>query len=450
MKRLTALTLALALAAAIAGCGAKTADPATSDDDDDDGGTPADLQPVVSAAASIVSGSAPLEVAFTGVAAGGDGSLEYFWDFGDGETSLEQNPIHTFTASGVFSAVFTATDADGDFAAATVVVTVGNASLPVVSIAANPTNGPAPLDVGFTATASGGNAPLSFAWEFGDGALASVAAPAHTYMQEGTYLARVEVTDADGDVAEASVTIVVGATPQNNMGADLEIFNLGSYESGLEDNYEPNDLRASAYYLGDYGAGNATYTVTDAYVDAVEVTYYVDVVNYGDDATTPFYVDFYSDRASAPTATDIGDQYATVAELPSLTSKRLYFSLTSPVDGALAYAFADTLDQIEETDEANNASMPSQTSAEADEDWFYVYETANYQISVTLDQLPADYDVEIYDAGGTKVASSLNAGTTAESIQYTPTVTGDYFIRIFGYNGATSSGTAYRLSVIVE
>jgi hypothetical protein len=269
-------------------------------------------------------------------------------------------------------------------------------------------------------------------------------------MGAGTYLARVEVTDADGDVAEASVAIVAGAGGGNNAAdPDFEIFNVGSYESGLEDDYEPNDARASAYYLGDYGTAGMTYTVSDAYVDAPEVTYYVDVVNYGTDAAAPFYVDFYKDRATAPATNDVGDQYATVATLPGLSAKRLYFSVSAPVAGAKAYAFADTFDDVAEDDEANNASLPEPTAVEADEDWFEVYEDSGYNLQITLDNLPADYDVEVYNAAGTKVAGSANASTTAESITYLTPAAGYYTIRVFGYNGATSSATAYRLTVVV-
>jgi len=70
-------------------------------------------------------------------------------------------------------------------------------------------------------------------------------------------------------------------------------------------------------------------------------------------------------------------------------------------------------------------------------------------VSITLDQLPADYDVQLVNAAGTVVASSQNGSTTAESISYPVTTTGDYYIRIYGYNGATSSSTAYRLKVVV-
>lgn len=460
MKRLVTVTLISMLAAATAACGAKT-EPASDDgggfnpgDDDDDDGA-GDNQPVASAAASVVSGSAPLEVQFTGVATGGDGNLDFAWDFGDGETADIKDPSHTFTGAGVFSAVFTATDEDGDHAAATVVITVGNESVPVVSIVANPPNGPAPLNVGFTANASGGTAPFTFAWAFGDGATGASGTTTHMFSNPGSYLTRVTVTDADGDEAEATVTIVVGDTQNggnNNNGAgdpDLELFNLGSYETGLEDSYEPNDARLDAWYLGDYGTDGMTYTVSDAYVDAVEVTFYADVVNYGEAIDTPFYVDFYSDAAAAPASGDLGDQFATVQSLGKLSSTRLYFTVDTPQSGAQSYVLADSLDDVSESDEDNNVSLPEEAMGAADEDWYSVYETSGYELSITLDQLPADYDIELYDEAGTKVASSLRAGTSAESITYAVPTTGEYFIRVFGYDGATSSTESYNLVVVV-
>ena len=35
------------------------------------------------------------------------------WDFGDNETSTEQNPIHTYKSAGAYTVVLTVTDEDG-------------------------------------------------------------------------------------------------------------------------------------------------------------------------------------------------------------------------------------------------------------------------------------------------------------------------------------------------
>lgn len=61
------------------------------------------------------SGPAPLEVQFTQVCAGEPDT--FAWDFGDGDTSTDENPIHTFTAPGSYDVELVATrsgDMDSD------------------------------------------------------------------------------------------------------------------------------------------------------------------------------------------------------------------------------------------------------------------------------------------------------------------------------------------------
>ena len=55
--------------------------------------------------------SAPLTVAFTG---GDSGGVSYAWDFGDGSTSTEANPRHTYKRVGSYDATLTVTYADGE------------------------------------------------------------------------------------------------------------------------------------------------------------------------------------------------------------------------------------------------------------------------------------------------------------------------------------------------
>ena len=75
------------------------------------GGLPA----LAEADASPRSGSAPLEVQFTGELSdrGADDPPTYEWDFGDGETSTEVNPTHTYTEVGIYEATLTVTDEAG-------------------------------------------------------------------------------------------------------------------------------------------------------------------------------------------------------------------------------------------------------------------------------------------------------------------------------------------------
>ncbi len=82
--------------------------------------------PVVTATANPTTGTAPLVVAFTGTATDeeGDNPLTYAWDFGDGTTASTLDASHTYTNPGNYTVTFTATDARGAAAYATVTVRV--------------------------------------------------------------------------------------------------------------------------------------------------------------------------------------------------------------------------------------------------------------------------------------------------------------------------------------
>ena len=172
-----------------------------------------DLVPVVnSVSANPASGMAPLAVSFTCNASGGNPPLAYSWAFGDGGTSSSQNPSHTYTSSGTYTATCTVIDNDLDSDSDSVIITVGTDSTPIItSISASPTSGTAPLIVNFSCSASGGNPPLTYLWQFGDGASSSSATTTHTYTSAGNYTATCIVTDVDGDSDSDFRTISVSA-----------------------------------------------------------------------------------------------------------------------------------------------------------------------------------------------------------------------------------------------
>jgi chitodextrinase len=70
--------------------------------------------PVPAITADVVGTQTPLEVKFTGSATDQDGTISlYLWDFGDGTTSEEQNPTHTYTCPGDYVVSLTVLDNDG-------------------------------------------------------------------------------------------------------------------------------------------------------------------------------------------------------------------------------------------------------------------------------------------------------------------------------------------------
>jgi len=65
---------------------------------------------VVVASANPTSGTVPLSVEFSGSATGGCPNHTFAWNFGDGSTSSERNPIHVYETEGDYSALLTVTD----------------------------------------------------------------------------------------------------------------------------------------------------------------------------------------------------------------------------------------------------------------------------------------------------------------------------------------------------
>jgi PKD domain/Divergent InlB B-repeat domain len=81
-----------------------------------------------------------------------------------------------------------------------------------VTCQAQPQSGSAPLDVAFGTFPSGGTGEYEFAWDFGDGGVATRSNPNHTYTATGTFNAVVKVTSGDQQVTCAR-TISVGTAP---------------------------------------------------------------------------------------------------------------------------------------------------------------------------------------------------------------------------------------------
>jgi type 1 glutamine amidotransferase len=108
----------------------------------------------------------------------------------------------------------------------------GGNRAPTAVLDADKTSGAGPLMVAFDATGSTDpeSDPLTYAWTFGDGGTSTGASPTHTYQANGSYAAKVTVTDTAGNAGNATVTITVGNTaPAVTVSAPAEgaVFGFG-------------------------------------------------------------------------------------------------------------------------------------------------------------------------------------------------------------------------------
>jgi hypothetical protein len=123
------------------------------------------VAPTAEFSASPTSGVAPLTIQFTDLSSGNP--TEWAWDFGDGASSTEQNPLHIYEVAGSFPVSLTATNTAGSDTETKENFFVVSWLPMDASFSANPEVGVAPLTVQFTDQSAGN--PTSWAWNFGDG-----------------------------------------------------------------------------------------------------------------------------------------------------------------------------------------------------------------------------------------------------------------------------------------
>ncbi|VIO79406.1 Exoglucanase B [Bradyrhizobium ivorense] len=90
-----------------------------------------DLPPVAAASATPTQGQAPLTVSFSSSGSSDpEGQpLSYLWNFGDGSTSTQANPSHTYAVSGPYQARLTVSDGTNSTLSTPLAISVGNAPL---------------------------------------------------------------------------------------------------------------------------------------------------------------------------------------------------------------------------------------------------------------------------------------------------------------------------------
>jgi PKD repeat protein len=163
-----------------------------------------------SASASPPSGPAPLAVAFVGQAFPTHcaGEPTYAWAFGDGESSTQQNPSHTYTEPGVYAWAFSVTAGGATCARDGSITVTHPCSLLCATVV--PSSGRSKTPLAFSASAVTQNCAGEphFDWWFGDGQTDEGAEVNHTYASAGAYSWRVMVF-VEGKTCEREGTLVV-------------------------------------------------------------------------------------------------------------------------------------------------------------------------------------------------------------------------------------------------
>ena len=171
---------------------------------------------------------------------------------------------HTYRAPGVYRVTVKVVDKDLAEGTSTLTVTVDNRA--PVADAGTKYVGAEGQAVQFDATASSdadGDA-LAYAWDFGDGSpVAEGAKPSHVYTDDGSFVARLTVTDGRGGTAEATVPVqIANQNPTAAFAAPASVTVGSPIVLGVSNATDPGSAdRGSLQVSFDCGSGFAVSAV---------------------------------------------------------------------------------------------------------------------------------------------------------------------------------------------
>jgi choice-of-anchor B domain-containing protein len=208
-----------------------------------------------------------MEVVFTNTSVNG---TSYMWDFDNGETSMEENPVIEFDAPGTYQVVLVAgNDCGSTVYGADVVI---NATIPTANFSASQTAGCAPLEVQFTDQSS--DSPTAWAWSFPGGtpSTSTEQNPTVVYQAAGVYSVELMASNAAGTggvlLAEIIVVDDVPSVGFNFQVTDANVdfvntsSNADSYEWDFGDG-NSSTVESPSHTYADAGEYEVTLTATN-------------------------------------------------------------------------------------------------------------------------------------------------------------------------------------------
>ncbi len=136
-------------------------------------------------------------------------ALTYLWELGDGTTSTEMSPSHTYAATGTYTVTLIVSDGFvNSLPVSTTVTVVGRAAPTIVMTATPEAILGSPIHFDATGTVDPDGDAVQYNWDFGDGTTGAGESISHVYGAEGIYTATLTATDlVNASTQSVSVTI---------------------------------------------------------------------------------------------------------------------------------------------------------------------------------------------------------------------------------------------------
>nr|WP_172635214.1 disaggregatase related repeat-containing protein [Methanomethylovorans hollandica] len=208
------------------------------------------VNPAANFTSNITEGYTPLSVKFTDTSTGSPTS--WLWDFGDGNTSTEQNPTYTYYKSGNYTVTLTASNSEGTDSTSQTI------SVNDIDFKVNPQKIRISDKVEFNASQYISSTGGGITWDFGDGKtdLSNNPIVYHNYSEPGSYTAKITITDSKGNVATKSqfvnvtipVVLVHGFMSSSETWVDMSSalqkngFEVWNFDYGIYSTQNPQDI----------------------------------------------------------------------------------------------------------------------------------------------------------------------------------------------------------------
>jgi PKD repeat protein len=160
------------------------------------------------------------EIEFNDTSMDLDGAVaSWFWDFGDGETSFQEDPSHQYEDKGVYTVTLVVTDDDeesGSISSEVFLVNVG----PTAGFTFYPDEGTVGVDIRFMdQSLDPEKRDLEYLWFFDDEGTSTERNPLHMFGSSGTKTVRLTVTDDEGE--SNTITREIMVFPRSRPVADF-------------------------------------------------------------------------------------------------------------------------------------------------------------------------------------------------------------------------------------
>ena len=189
------------------------------------------------------------------------------WDFGDGNTSTQENPSHAYPKQGNYTASLTVSNKAGSDTITLAITVFGP---PSASFSTSETKTKPGSSIQFTDESTGDID--SWSWDFGDGNTSTEENPSHTYAEKGDYTVSLTVSNKAGSDTD-TLPIVVLAPPNANFSASEARARVNSSIQFTDESTGDIDS-----WLWDFGDGstntqrNPSHTYRDAGTYTVSLT----------------------------------------------------------------------------------------------------------------------------------------------------------------------------------